>query len=58
MIINNIRDINDCSGEDYSTFISYTLDNSDYFMLVYVNYYGEGLSSIAKQIKTVLNNIK
>lgn len=54
MIINNIRDINDCSGEDYSTFISYTLDNSDYFMLVYVNYYGEGLSSIAKQIKNSL----
>lgn len=42
------------SGENYYELIDYEFENSDFFMLVYVNYYGKGYSAEMKKIKCAL----
>ena len=37
-----------CSGAVYRNFLEYAFSRTDYFMLVYVNYYGKGYSGIMK----------
>lgn len=32
-----------CSGEAYHNLIDYAFSQADYFMLVFVNYYGKGM---------------
>lgn len=43
-----------CLGETYYDFLDYAFDNSDYFMLVYTNYYGKGYSKNQKYFKSAL----
>lgn len=43
-----------CSGEKYFEFLDYAFGEADYFMLVYVNYYGKGYSKEMKQFKNSL----
>ncbi len=43
-----------CTGKVYSDFIDYAFSVSDYFMLVYVNYYGKGYSKTMREFKKLL----
>ena len=47
-----------CSGTVYYNFIDYAFSNTDYFMLVYVNYYGSGYSKVMKDFKRELQPYK
>lgn len=37
-----------CTGKLYHDFLDYAFDRTDFFMLVYVNYYGKGYTRIMK----------
>lgn len=43
-----------CRGKKYRDFIDYAFINSDYFMLVYVNYYARGYSFKQKMYRKLL----
>ena len=43
-----------CAGDNYPLFLDYAFDVADFFMLVYVNYYGNGYSAIMKKFKKEL----
>ncbi len=43
-----------CRGEAYREFIDYAFEKTDYFMLVYVNYYGHGYNKTQKHFKKAL----
>ena len=45
-------------GQTYYDFIDYAFDKADYFMLVYVNYYGKGYSAQQKYFKEKLKKFK
>lgn len=47
-----------CTGQIYFDFLDYAFTQADYFMLVYVNYYGHGYSKVAKTIKNKLEKFK
>ena len=47
-----------CEGKVYSDFIDYAFEECNYFMLVYVNYYGKGYSKIMKDFKNALKPYK
>ncbi len=47
-----------CEGERYFAFLEYAFSETDYFMLVYVNYYGKGYSKKMKEIKKALEPYK
>lgn len=47
-----------CSGNTYSAFLDYAFSQADYFMLVYVNYYGKGFTKIMKEYKTLLGRFQ
>lgn len=47
-----------CCGKIYYSFVDYAFSQSDYFMLVYVNYYGKGYSKIMKDFKKSLQPFK
>ena len=55
---NENQTIDKCEGNRYSCFLDYAFENTDYFMLVYVNYYGKGYSQRAKDIKKSLEKYK
>jgi len=44
-----------CSGHVYYAFLDYAFNQSNYFMLVFNNYYGKGLSKKTKEFKQKLN---
>ena len=47
-----------CSGDIYFHFLDYAFECADFFMLVYVNYYGKGYSAIMKDFKKKLEAFK
>lgn len=51
---NNNQTTDCCSGNIYYEFLDYAFQRTDYFMLVYVNYYGKGYSKIMKAYKKAL----
>lgn len=53
---NDDQRIDRCTGQAYFNFIDYAFDRTDYFMLVYVNYYGKGYSKIMKSFRNELRN--
>ena len=55
---NNNQKIDPCCGKNYHDFLDYAFRESDYFMLVYVNYYGKGYSYMQKKIKKMLEPYK
>ncbi len=48
------KKIDPFGGTVYSNLIDYAFEESDYFMLVYVNYYGKGYTRIMKDFKNAL----
>lgn len=50
----NGKVIDRCSGDVYSRFIDYAFEESDFFMLVYVNYYGKGYTKVMKKFRDEL----
>ncbi len=55
---NNGRQSDCCSGKAYKKFIDYAFLRSDYFMLVFVDYYSEGYSSQKKRFEKALEPYK
>ena len=47
-----------CNGKMYNDFIDYAFENTDYFMLVYVNYYAKGYSKKQKYFIDALKKYK
>ena len=47
-----------CSGTIYFDFLDYAFAHTDYFMLVYVNYYGKGYSPTMKDYSKKLEKFK
>lgn len=45
-------------GQVYYDFLDYAFSRADYFMLVYVNYYGNGYTAAQKYFKNALNAFK
>ena len=43
-----------CKDDTYQRFVDYAFENCDFFMLVYVNYYGKGYSKELKQFEKML----
>ena len=52
------RNSDACSGEKYFDFLDYAFSKTDFFMLVYVNYYGKGYSQKKKYFKKALEPFK
>lgn len=55
---NNCSKSDYCKNEAYHAFIDYAFAESDYFMLVYVNYNQKGYSKFSKEVKSLLNPFK
>ena len=47
-----------CPGEAYHNLIDYAFSQADYFMLVFVNYYGKGYAAPMKYFKAKLQPFK
>lgn len=47
-----------CSGAAYHAFLDYAFEKTDYFMLVYINYFGKGYTKKQKLFKTLLDKYK
>lgn len=47
-----------CAGQTYFDFLDYAFSKTDYFMLVYVNYYGKGYTRQQKYFKKTLEPFK
>lgn len=47
-----------CVGEVYRKFIDYASRECDFFMLVYVNYYGDGYTKIMKEYREALQPLQ
>ena len=47
-----------CTGSKYSNFLKYAFAKADFFMLVYVNYYGKGLKKQQKYYMKRLDPFK
>lgn len=47
-----------CSGQTYFDFINYAFLETDFFMLVYVNYYGKGYTKVMKSFMKELDSSK
>lgn len=55
---NKNQEMDYCSGKAYYAFIDYAFEQSDYFMLVYVNYNRKGYTRFTKEIKGLLEPFK
>lgn len=55
---NDDRKKDRCAGKTYFDFLDYAFSKTDYFMLVYVNYYGKGYTQKQKYFKKVLEPFK
>lgn len=51
---NQNQQMDRCNGETYYNFLDYAFQKSNYFMLVYVNYYGNGYTKAMKQYMKAL----
>lgn len=51
---NDNQRTDNCIGQVYFDFLDYAFEETDYFMLVYVNYYGKGYSKAMKYFKNAL----
>ena len=59
VFFDNKNQTNDvCNGKMYNDFIDYAFENTDYFMLVYVNYYSKGYSRKQKYFIDALKKYK
>lgn len=47
-----------CTGQLYYDFLDYAFSQADYFMLVYVNYYGKGYTNEQKYFKNALKKFQ
>lgn len=47
-----------CYGKVYFDFLDYAFEETDFFMLVYVNYYGKGYTKMMKYFKNALKPFK
>ena len=47
-----------CVGKAYLDFIDYAFEKTDYFMLVYINWYGKGYSKSMKHFRDALKKYK
>ena len=47
-----------CVGEIYYNFLDYAFEKTDFFMLVYVNYYGKGYTKTMKSFRDELKPYK
>ena len=47
-----------CAGHIYYDFLDYAFARTDYFMLVYVDYYGKGYTKCQKYFRDALNPFK
>ncbi len=47
-----------CCGDNYRNFLAYAFQQADYFMLVYVNYYGGGYTKSMKDFKKPLSHTR
>ena len=47
-----------CIDKAYQNFIDYAFENTDYFMLVYVNYYGKGYTKTMRYYRDALKSYK
>ena len=43
-----------CKNQTYLSFLTYAFEKTNYFMLVYVNYYGKGYTKIMKRYREAL----
>lgn len=50
--------VDKCCGQTYSDFLDYAFSETDFFMLVYVNYYGKGYTRVMKDFKKKLDPFK
>ena len=50
--------LQECEGRQYELFLDYALSSTDYFMLVYKNYYNHGFSKPLKEISSKLAPLK
>ena len=55
---NDSKTLNLCCNETYFDFLDYAFSKADYFMLVYVNYYGKGYTKQQKYFRNKLKNFK
>lgn len=55
---NNSQKLDRCAGQVYFDFLDYAFSETDFFMLVYVNYYGKGYTKAMKSYKNALNPFK
>lgn len=55
---NNNQTTDLCSGNAYTLFLEYAFSKTDFFMLVYVNYYNKGYTKKAKAIMKELEPFK
>ena len=51
---NDDQKIDRCTGETYFDFLDYAFSESDFFMLVYVNYYKKGYTKAMKSFQEAL----
>lgn len=51
---NSDQTVDRCTGQVYLDFLEYAFSESDYFMLVYVNYYNKGYTKIMKSFQKEL----
>lgn len=51
---NDSQRVDRCAGQTYFDFLDYAFDHTDYFMLVYVNYYGKGYSKTMNFFRNAL----
>lgn len=51
---NDNQKIDRCAGQVYLDFLEYAFSRTDYFMLVYINYYGNGYTKAMREISRVL----
>ena len=59
LFLENEGQISDfCSEQKYYDFLDYAFSKTDYFMLVYVNYYGKGYTKYQKYFKNALSSYK
>lgn len=50
--------LRECKNRQYESFLEYALKSTDYFMLVYINYYNHGYSKTIKEIRSELAPLK
>ena len=52
------RNMTRCIGQVYKNFLDYAFERTDYFMMVYINWYGKGYTTFQKTVKKQLDPYK